>query len=70
MQIPNSYNEEGHPINCPVCGAHWENFEYKNVYGEYYQVFEQETICGVCNSTIAYWAYGHFDPIFQYGAWE
>lgn len=70
MQIPNCYEKDGHPIKCAICGAPYEMLDCRTVDMMEHIIMEQEWKCTVCNSIIAYWWCGHFDPIFQFGEWE
>jgi len=70
MQLPNCYEEDGHPIKCSVCGASYEMLDCYITDTMEHIIMEQEWKCIVCNCVIAYWVTGHFDPAFQYGTWE
>ena len=66
------YADDGAPIKCPYCGH--TNFEEK-VHGFIDfgvgagPATEIEYFCGACGESVAYWAYGGFDPAY-YGPKE
>lgn len=61
------YHEDGAPKKCRSCG----HTEFKERVRDFIDVFEGrgpitevEYLCGNCNSSVAYWAYGYFDPAY------
>lgn len=66
------YADDGAPIKCPYCGH--TNFEEKVHSFIDFGVgagpaTEIEYFCGACGESVAYWAYGGFDPAY-YGPKE
>jgi len=54
------YDEDGSPKTCPHCGSKTFIMETKAYVQEHES--EIEYICAACDETVAYWAYGYFDP--------
>lgn len=63
MDITKLYHEKGHPRYCWRCYGH-EFREHVRAYGDFYQIFEAEYLCTFCNESLAYWAYGGYDPYY------
>ncbi len=61
------YADDGAPIRCPYCGH--ANFKEKMHGSIDFGVVagpatEIEYFCGACGESVAYWAYGGFDPSY------
>lgn len=61
------YTEDGAPVKCWKCGS----AEQQEVVRDFLDVFqgqgpvcEYEVFCADCGTSIAYWAYGSFDPSY------
>lgn len=62
------YFEDGHPKTCRSCGG----AVFNDIVRDFIDVgvpggslaTEIEYVCESCGSTVAYWAYGSFDPAY------
>lgn len=56
------YEEDGTPKACQCCGGSWfvNNDRVVSEWG----VMEYEVICVWCGESVAYWAYGSYDPAY------
>ena len=61
------YADDGSPIKCPECG-HAEFTEKMRDFIDFGvgagPATEIEYFCGSCGESVAYWAYGGFDPAY------
>ena len=61
------YAADGTPIKCPECG-HTEFNEKMRDFIDFGvgagPATEVEYFCGACDVSVAYWAYGSFDPAY------
>ncbi len=61
------YTADGTPIKCPECG-HAEFNEKMRDFIDFGvgagPATEVEYFCGACDVSVAYWAYGSFDPAY------
>lgn len=61
------YADDGSPIKCPECG-HAEFTEKMRDFIDFGvgagPATEIEYFCGSCGESVAYWAYGSFDPAY------
>jgi DNA-directed RNA polymerase subunit RPC12/RpoP len=61
------YADDGSPIKCPECG-HAEFTEKMRDFIDFGvgagPATEIEYFCGACGESVAYWAYGSFDPAY------
>lgn len=62
------YAENGAPLKCRNCGCK----DHKEVVRDFIDVLngsgpasEIEYFCSYCGASIAYWAYGYFDPAYR-----
>ena len=61
------FSDNGEPIKCTICGTNGK--EFKQIIKDTldgYIVLEYELLCPTCNESVGYWAYGSFDPCYQY----
>jgi hypothetical protein len=61
------YTESGMPIKCFKCGCteiDEKVRDFVDVCCGTGPVLEAEYICNACGTSVAYWAYGSFDPNF------
>lgn len=67
LSIEGCYADDGSPIKCPECG-HTEFTEKMRDFIDFGvgagPVTEIEYFCGSCGESVAYWAYGSFDPAY------
>lgn len=62
--LASNYHRDGECKRCPCC--HGENLIENVIDTINYTVCEKEIVCGECNERVNYWAYGSYDPAFQY----
>lgn len=61
--IKHYYNSDGSPIACPYCSGNETYDKINSIDGGI--ASEIEYFCSHCHKTIAYWAYGSFDPGYK-----
>ena len=74
MKAVDCYEEDGTPHTCWACGSK----DIKHVTTNIVPVLDNGTgpecefkkVCGNCDTTLAYWAYGSYDPAFMPGKEE
>lgn len=66
MRSNGCYTIKGYPIKCPQCGHNSFNEKIHNFidYEVATQPSEIEYFCAKCGESVAYWAYGSFDPAY------
>ena len=65
--IRNNYGSDGECWRCPFCHSKKLNQEATGFIDAYMsQPCEIETRCVTCGKVVNFWAYGGFDPIFQF----
>lgn len=57
------YQPDGHPIMCYACGGEWLIERTISTCGGH-TPSEVETVCVWCETVVAYWAYGGYDPSY------
>lgn len=62
MKIGKAYREDGSPIYCDECGS--RDLQDITVCEDRNMVYEFKVVCGFCATTVAWWAYGGYDPAF------
>ena len=61
------YADDGSPIKCPECGHAEFTEKMRDFIGFGVgagPATEIEYFCGACGESVAYWAYGSFDPAY------
>ncbi len=57
------FSNDGSPKCCPCCGSTWF---YDKIYGySEWGRMEFEVFCMWCGDSLAYWAYGSYNPSYR-----
>lgn len=59
--IRSYYDKDGYPKKCPYCDSDSISSKVKDVVSGI--ACEEEYYCLQCKNSVAYWAYGYFQPI-------
>ena len=68
LHVSEFYADDGQPIKCFTCGGTKIAEHVRGVIDFYMgqgPASEIEYVCDGCGTTVAYWAYGHFDPSYE-----
>jgi hypothetical protein len=62
------FDTNGKPLKCRICGTEEREFVVKieNTLDQH-TIMEYSVTCPTCDNMVGYWAYGNWDPAFEFG---